>query len=650
MSAFRKYDEFNWHLRYTILLYSVIFFPLQLLGQMSLENDTVKISEVTITRNIINTEPAGFKNTIIDSVTLSDYSNTNLSEMLSGRSMIFIKSYGMGGVASPSFRGTGASQTLINWNGININSPMLGQSDLSLIPIGLVDDVHVYYGGASMQLNNGGIGGAINIETKPTWEKGTLVSLNAGMGSFGEYSGLIKVKTGNDHIQSVTKGYLLTDENNFRYLDNENGSPFVWKTRTNSQVSQQGFLQELYLNNSDNVASARIWYQLSDRHLPPTMLSTDENEQQFDESLRIMLNDNLTRSKSNYSFTGAWLMGRLNYSDKLAMNNSRSLSETLVMKAERESHPWRYTNLKISLSDEFCTVKTNLYDRKENRNTSTLTASMERVCIDRFGITVLLSEILLNHKFLIPDFSTGLQFRLIEDKEYFLKASISRNSRIPTMNDLYYPYSGNADLRNEYAFTYELTYKMNQKISSLLSTKAELSLFHSSIKDMIQWNPVNSNFWTPGNINRVSSTGLESEISMTYSVNKFTASLYVGYSMTKSFPEISDSPGDNSVGKQLIYIPINQANSSVRFAYGEFYTSLTTSLTGLRYTIKDDLAYLPYYIITNSITGIKLPLHNNSIDFSLNINNLFDYNYQSIAYYPMPGRSYFVKILFQLFK
>ena len=627
-----------------------MFFPLQLLGQLSLENDTVKINEVVITRNIIYTEPAGLKKTIIDSTTLSDYSNTNLSEMLLGKSMIFIKSYGMGGVASPSFRGTGASQTLITWNGININSPMLGQSDLSLIPIGLVDDVHIYYGGASMLLNNGGIGGAINIETKPTWKEGTLVSLNDGMGSFGEYSGLIKIKIGNSHIQSVTKGYLLADENNFRYLDNVNGSPFVWKTRTNSQVSQQGFLQELYLNNSDNVASARIWYQASDRHIPPTMLSTDENERQFDESLRIMFNDNINRSKSSYSFTGAWLMGRLNYSDKLAMNNSSSLFETLVMKAERESHPWNYTNFKINLSDEFCTVKTNLYDRKVDRNTSTFTASMERECIDKFGITILLSEILLNHKFLIPDFSTGLQFRLIEDKEYFLKASISRNSRIPTMNDLYYPYSGNTDLRNEYAFTYELSYEMNQKISSLLKTKAALSLFHNSIKDMIQWNPVNSNFWTPGNINRVSSTGLESEVSMAYSVNKFTSSLYIGYSLTKSVPEISDSPGDNSIGKQLIYIPINQANSSVRFAYGVFYTSLTTSFTGLRYTTKDDLAFLPYYIINNLIIGLMLPLHNTSIDLNLDINNLFDYNYQSIAYYPMPGRSYFVKILFQLFK
>ena len=94
----------------------------------------------------------------------------------------------------------GASQTVIDWNGININSPMLGQSDLSLIPVGLIDDIQIYYGGASMLLNNGGIGGAINLETKPVWKKETVISLNAGIGSFGEYSGLVKVRTGNTQI------------------------------------------------------------------------------------------------------------------------------------------------------------------------------------------------------------------------------------------------------------------------------------------------------------------------------------------------------------------------------------------------------------------------------------------------------------------
>ena len=81
-----------------------------------------------------------------------------------------------GDLASPSFRGTGASQTVIDWNGININSPTLGQADLSLIPVGLIDDIHIYYGGASLLLNNGGIGGAINLETRPVWKKETAIS------------------------------------------------------------------------------------------------------------------------------------------------------------------------------------------------------------------------------------------------------------------------------------------------------------------------------------------------------------------------------------------------------------------------------------------------------------------------------------------
>ena len=46
---------------------------------------------------------------------------------------------------------------------------MLGQSDLALIPAGLIDNIQIYYGGASMPLNSGGIGGIINLETGPVW-------------------------------------------------------------------------------------------------------------------------------------------------------------------------------------------------------------------------------------------------------------------------------------------------------------------------------------------------------------------------------------------------------------------------------------------------------------------------------------------------
>jgi outer membrane cobalamin receptor len=634
----------------TTLLYILLFLPVELWAQMSMDMDTVRIGEVVINATKSESSFSGMKRTLVDSSVLKEYSNNSISDLLTGHSLIFIKSYGSGGVASPSFRGTGANHTIIDWNGVNINNPMLGQSDLSIIPAGLIDNINVYYGGASMVLNNGGIGGAINLETGPEWEKQTGITLNAGMGSFGEFSGLMKVRTGNTHIQSVTKAYLMTAENNFRYLDNESSSTPAWKTRTNNQMNQQGFIQELYYRNTGNTASARIWYQSSYRHLPPTMISSDENERQSDESLRIMLSDNLSRGSSTYAFTGAWLAGRLNYSDRVSKIDSRSTSQTFVLKAERVSHLWNYTNLKISYNNELCYVNSTNYDRIESRNVGTLTASLDRECIDKFGFTVLMREILFKQKFLFPDFSTALQYRIFNNREYFLKASISRNSGIPTFNELFYPVSGNPDLKNEYAFTYELTYEMHQKISSNLNLKTDITFFQNLIKDMIQWSPVTSSFWKPENINRVNSKGLEATISIDYNINKFAASLYAGYTYTKAVSTISQSPDDNTSGKQLIYIPVHQANSILRISYGKFYSSFGTNLTGKRYITPDDLQSLPMYVTNNTVTGIRLPLHKDYIDLSFCVNNLFDVNYQSIAHYPLPGRSYFLKILFQFDK
>ena len=634
----------------TTLIYIMLFLPVKLWAQMSMDMDTVRIGEVVISSAKSESTLPGLKHNSVDSAILKEYSNCSISELLAGHSLIFIKSYGTGGVASPSFRGTGANHTIIDWNGININNPMLGQSDLSIIPSGLIDNINVYYGGASMLLNDGGIGGAINLETRPEWEKRTSITLNSGMGSFGEYTGLMKVRTGDLQFQSVTKAYLMSAENNFRYLDNESSSIPVWKTRGNSQMSQQGFLQELYYRNTGNVASARIWYQSSYRHLPPTMISSDENERQSDESLRIMFNDNLSRGTSTYSFTGAWLMGRLNYSDRVSKLDSRSTSQTLILKAERVSQPWNYTNLKIGYNNELCYVNSNNYDKVESRNVGTLTASLDRECIDRLGFTVLLREIMFSQKLLIPDFSTALQYRIFTGREYFLKAGISRNSGIPTFNELFYPVSGNPDLKNEYAYTYELTYVMNQKISSSLNFKTEITFFQNYIKDMIQWSPVTSTFWKPDNINRVNSKGIESTISIDYEANKLAVALYAGYTLTKAATTISQSPDDNTTGKQLIYIPAHQANSTIRLSYGNFYTSIGTNLTGKRYITPDDLQSLPMYVTNNTVTGVRLPLHNDFLDLSFCVNNLLDVNYQSVAHYPLPGRSYFLKILFQFGK
>jgi len=218
------------------------------------------------------------------------------------------------------------------------------------------------------------------------------------------------------------------------------------------------------------------------------------------------------------------------------------------------------------------------------------------------------------------------------------------------MNDMYWVPGGNADLKNEYAFIYEMTYEMVQKISDPLILKYDLTIFRYNIKDMIQWHQGEFSYWTPDNIANVKSTGGESSISLDYKRNHLNANLRASYSLTRSVSDGSMIENDNTTGKQLMYVPENQVKVLFRIGLKKIYSSWAADFTGKRYIYADNSKYLPCYFVNNITAGIKFKVKGSLIDMNFNIDNLFDINYQSIAYYPLPGRSFFLKILIQLVK
>jgi len=46
-----------------------------------------------------------------------------------------------------------------------------------------------------------------------------MISFNPGIGSFGQYTGLLKVRSGTSNFQTVTKAFLQSSENDFPYLN-----------------------------------------------------------------------------------------------------------------------------------------------------------------------------------------------------------------------------------------------------------------------------------------------------------------------------------------------------------------------------------------------------------------------------------------------
>jgi hypothetical protein len=633
------------------LIYIALVCCVQLNGQQIAHKDTVEIAEVLISVRPRNNSLAFYNSSTIDPSLFSINSHMMLGEILSENTSIYIKSYGPGGVATPSFRGTGSGHTTIAWNGININNSMLGQSDLSLIPAGFADDIRINYGAASISQASGGIGGSINLENTVNWNHDLTVSLSAGAGSFGHYTGEGKISAGTTNFQSVTRLFYNIAENDFPYLNSVSGTEPVWDLRENNQVRQKGFEQELYYRHAANTLTGRIWYQSADRNLPGSILVQPHNsgEKQFDESLRTMLEFTGDRGTVNYFVKGAWVYDRLDYINQIASIDSKNISESGVIRAGAGLNAGKKTRLDFLLDEEMNIVRSNNYETKESRNTTTITASANSSFIRKLNLSFLLRQIITKNQLLIPDFSGALKYRIFEGKDYFLKANISRNSKIPTMNDLFWMPGGNPDLKNEYAYMYELFFEMAHKFESDVKVDYDFAIFSNRIKDMIQWLPGEYSYWSPSNIRMVNTGGIETSARVSFSSEKLSSSLRISYTYTNA-ENVSESGSDLLSGKQLIYIPENQANAFLFLKYGSIYSSWRTGFEGKRYTSVDNSKFLPSYLLSNLTAGSVLSVGEITLDLSLSINNIFNSEYQSVAYYPMPGRSFFLKLKFNLIK
>jgi iron complex outermembrane receptor protein len=626
----------------------ILFISAPVSGQLPSSNDTILIKEVIIGRSGFFSGLPGFKKISVDSTLLSYYTLLPVTETLDNNSQLFFKSYGAGAMASTSFRGAGASRTQLSWNGINLNDPMLGQTDFSLFPSGMADGIQVSYGAASMETGFGGIGGLINLENKPVWAKQTTTDIKTGYGSFDSWSGLLKFQTGTNNFQSVTKAFFTSSENDFPFLNTDALPEPELQRRKNGSGSQKGFMQELYYKKAGIITSARIWYQSASRHLPGSTLYEvpDSAEYQYDESLRTQISSDYTKGKNDFFINGAWLYSKLNYSFPKYYIDSRNRSNSFVLKAGMTKRLSDFTCLKLIADDEINSVVTVNYLEKVSRNTASLTLSAEHKAKSRFGTLILIREILNDGKLLVPDISAGFQYRLISGSDHFLKLNVARNSSIPTMNDLNWNPGGNQNLRNEYSYSYELGYCMVQKISPVLTINSELTYFNNHIRDMILWHPGDSYYWIVDNIGSVNTKGFESSVSLKYNVNSFHISLNSGYSFTKASEINSEIAIDN--GKQLIYVPQNRASSIIQLLYKDIYLSWVVNFTGRTWTTSDNSAFLRGYTLNGVVAGYKFRPGNNLIDLNFRIDNIFDISHQAINHYPLAGRSFNLSILFSL--
>ncbi|MEG2612583.1 MAG: TonB-dependent receptor [Alistipes sp.] len=625
----------------------------------------------------------GVQRTVLDSTVLRDNITSSLADALSAGAPVFIKSYGRATLATASFRGTAPSHTQVMWNGMKLNSPMLGQVDFSLIPAYFIDDAALYYGASSVGIAGGGLGGAVSLATRPVQEKGFGLRYIQGAGSFCTFDEFAHFTYGAGRWGSSTRVLLSTSRNDFKFTnyrikefttDEQGqiiGSHYPVQRNKNGGFRDLHLLQEFdYTTVGGDRLTLAAWYMDSHRGLP--MLSVDMNKEkekkntQDERTLRAVASWERMRgglkltARGGYTYTDLLYLyladpeGNGNFRE---MIHSQSYVHTAFAEAQAEyciGERWMFS-ASVAMHQNYVRsgdaaaignaqiggVDTLVSYRQARFELSGFVAAKWRP-IPRLGLAINLRGELYGERTtpLIPAFFAD--FILSKRGAIILKASAARNYRYPTLNDLYFRPGGNPALRPESGWTCDGGAEFTTR-----PLRGSMTAFYSDIDDWILWiNNPKLGICTPINIQRVESYGVETKLSADLPLGGTWRAFFDGnFAWTRSINRGKPfSPADRSVGKQLVYIPEFSGAFTARVAWRAWTASYKWSWYSERYTMSSNdlgvVGRVKPYLMNDLALERRFACTWGTISLKGCINNLFNEEYESVLARPMARQNY----------
>ena len=600
-----------------------------------------QLSTVEILAPRQNTFSAGNKTELLDSSVLSRYSNSNLSDLLVNESQVFIKSYGLGSVATSSFRGAGASHTAVLWNGFNIQSPMLAQLDVSLIPVAFLNNVKLQYGSASALWGTGAVGGTIHLNNKADFDKGISASANLNFGSFDDKQQHLSVGISKKRWVSELKLFNHTAKNDFPFINTaQYGKPE--QKQNNAELAQYGLLQENYfLINTQQKLNTRFWYQYSDRNIPPTMTQNISVANQQDQLYRFTTEWQHTGERIELLARAAYFDEYIYFNDSSISEHSKSRSKAIITEAESRLQIFKTDILNIGINNTYNEAITRDYASPKAQNRASLFINYKLYNKhNTWNIVASARQEFVQNQAIPFVASMGFEGKLL--KYFAVKGNAAKHYRLPSFNDLYWAgigARGNPLLQPESGWTEEASI-IHKHTFKNVSWEAGATAFNRIINNWIMWIPNQFNIWSPENVVQVWSRGLEYKLSTAYAKGKFKAQATGMYNYILSTNEKLTTSNTATLYKQLIYVPIENAQGNLSVSYRATAITYTQIYTGYRYTTSDNKKYLKPYSIGNINIAQLITLNKIQLKLYVELNNVWKETYQVIEYRAMPLFNY----------
>ena len=228
-----------------------------------------------------------------------------------------------------------------------------------------------------------------------------------------------------------------------------------------------------------------------------------------------------------------------------------------------------------------------------------------------------------------------------------VRAFYKKVFRMPTLNDLYYTFIGNKDLKPEYTTQYDvgITFSHTWNNHWLKSLDLQIDGYYNEVDDKIIAMPTSNQFrWTMINLGHVEIRGLDAAIRGEWGFGKVELSTLFNYTYQKA-QDFTD-PTSEWYGGQIPYIPWHGGSIILNGSYQTWSCNYSFIYTGERYeavaNIPENYAQ-PWYTHDFSLSK-TFQWGKTGIRVTAEINNIFNQQYEVVQCYPMPGTSFKIKL------
>ena len=648
-----------------------------LFAQQSPDSSRV-LKKVTVTAGLkqnVYAAPAPLQ--ILDKEKLQQINAESVGDAAKYFSGVLIKDYGgVGGLKTISVRSLGAMNTGILYDGIPVADAQTGQIDLSRFSAIFVQNLELdqtnpqqlllparAYSSASVLAISTGSYQATNYSQKK-WLAGVEE------GSFGlwrPYAGF-SLPAGKSMLISAN-AEATWDKGNYPYsVDNGAFSQKAYRINAdiNSWQEEANLLKQF---EDSSTLQIKVWAYDSQRGLPGSIIFFNDISVQ-----RLWDRDYFAQGRYQKKFgprTALLVSGKYSslftrYRDPNFLNNTGGLDDRYSQSEIYGSASLSQgigNNIQVALAADL--ASTHLSANITPFATPTRTSSWNSVAIKYAKAQWQINLSLLNtdihdrtesgtpsasqHKF-TPTVTVG--YKPKPESPFLFRVFYKDIFRMPTFNDLYYNYTFSIDPKLLPEFSKQVNAGITYSRSfgtALQQIALSADGYYITVKNKIIAVPSQNLFiWTTENLGKAEIRGIDLNAEAR---GKFAGNLRWSVRLAGTLQKALDitDPASAEYRNEIPYTPVSSGSGLLNLYYQSWDAGYSLLFSGARYSlgVNDPSSELPAWVTQDLYLARSIGIRNWGITIKGEVNNLFDERYQVIRYYPMPGRSYKISLLFK---